>query len=322
MICTAGAEGLNAQRLGVIYNLDQSSSRDIALFYAAQRHVPAENIIGIHLPDTKAVTPEIFSPIRERLLEQLPARVQSLLLVWSKPFAVGCMSITSAMAAGYRNEFCPSGCARTPSNPLFDTDGWLPADTVGWWPAMLLPTGDPALARELIRRGLSADGNGPPGVLYLVRTNDKARNVRAATYSGTEVILAHRLPVEVMSTPITHEVTNAIGYFTGAVNVEEMPLIRFRSGALADHLTSAGGVLEGGGQMLALSWIAHGATASYGSVSEPCNFLEKFPNVAVLFEHYTHGETALEAYWKSVQMPGQGLFIGEPLARPYAEHRP
>jgi len=29
------------------------------------------------------------------------------------------------------------------------------------------------------------------------------------------------------------------------------------------------------------------------------------------------GDTVLEAYWKSVEMPGQGLFIGEPLARPF-----
>jgi hypothetical protein len=33
--------------------------------------------------------------------------------------------------------------------------------------------------------------------------------------------------------------------------------------------------------------------------------------------HYLQGETLIEAYWKSVAMPGQGLFIGEPLARPY-----
>jgi len=65
-----------------------------------------------------------------------------------------------------------------------------------------------------------------------------------------------------------------------------------------------------------------GATATYGTVSEPCNFVEKFPNPLVLFEHYTHGETALESYWKSVQMPGQGLFIGEPLSRPYGARHP
>jgi hypothetical protein len=29
---------------------------------------------------------------------------------------------------------------------------------------------------------------------------------------------------------------------------------------------------------------------------------------------YLDGETLLEAYWKSVAMPGQGIFIGDPLA--------
>jgi hypothetical protein len=34
--------------------------------------------------------------------------------------------------------------------------------------------------------------------------------------------------------------------------------------------------------------------------------------------HYSTGATALEAYWKSVAWPGEGVFIGEPLARPFA----
>jgi uncharacterized protein (TIGR03790 family) len=312
------AEGLTAERLGVLYSLDDAQSREVALYYAAQRAVPSENVIGLHLPSINVMTPEAFAPLRARVLDQLPAAVQSLALIWSKPYAVGCMSITSAFAAGYRTEFCQPGCSHTPPNPLFNVDGWLPADTVGWWPAMLLPSGDPALARALIQRGMAADFSAPPGTLYLIRTADEARNVRAAAYADVELKLAHRLRIVQMSTPIGRDLPDALGYFTGARQVAELPLIHFHPGALADHLTSTGGVLQGGSQMSALSWIAQGATASYGSVSEPCNILEKFPNLSVLFEHYTHGETALEAYWKSVAMPGQGLFIGEPLARPYA----
>jgi hypothetical protein len=37
----------------------------------------------------------------------------------------------------------------------------------------------------------------------------------------------------------------------------------------------------------------------------------------LLLRHYLAGETLIESYWKSVAMPGQGIFIGEPLARPY-----
>ena len=71
------------------------------------------------------------------------------------------------------------------------------------------------------------------------------------------------------------------------------------------------------GQMAALEWLRQGATASYGTVSEPCNHLGKFPSPAVFLDHYLRGDSILEAYWKSVAMPGQGLFIGEPLAAPY-----
>ena len=318
LFCHAQAEGLNADRLGVLFNLDDAASRQVAVYYAEQRAIPRENVIGIHLPDINVMMPEEFSRIRTHVLDQLPAAVQSLALVWSRPYAVGCMSITSAFAAGYRAAFCQPGCAATPPNPLFNGDGWLPADTVGWWPAMLLPSADPALARALIQRGMSADFSAPPGTLYLIRTDDAARNVRAAAYPDVVLKLAHRLRIVQISTPIERDMPDVLGYFTGARNVVELPLIHFRAGALADHLTSTGGVLQGGNQMSILSWIAQGATASYGSVSEPCNILEKFPNLSVLFEHYTHGETALEAYWKSVAMPGQGLFIGEPLARPYA----
>lgn len=55
-------------------------------------------------------------------------------------------------------------------------------------------------------------------------------------------------------------------------------------------------------------------------MSEPCNQVAKFPNPAVFLNRYLRGDTVLEAYWKSVEMPGQGLFLGEPLARPYAAH--
>jgi len=320
LACGANAEGLTAGRLGVLYNLDDAQSARVALFYAAQRRIPQDNVIGIHLPAAEAITPDAFAPIRTHALDQLPGAVQSLVLVWSRPYAVGCMSITAAFAAGYRAAFCKPGCVRTPPSPLFNTDGWLPVDTVGWWPAMLLPSSDPLMARELIKRGIAADGSKPPGTLYLARTTDETRNVRAATYGDVELMLSRRIRAKRISSPVHGDIEDAIGYFTGSKQVAELPQIHFRAGAIADHLTSSGGLMGGRDQMPALSWIAQGATATYGSVSEPCNYLEKFPNIRVLFEHYTHGETALEAYWKSVAMPGQGLFIGEPLSRPYSVH--
>jgi len=69
--------------------------------------------------------------------------------------------------------------------------------------------------------------------------------------------------------------------------------------------------------MRALRWLEAGATGSYGTVAEPCNFTQKFPHPAVVIGNYLRGDTLIEAYWKSVAMPGQGIFIGEPLAAPF-----
>jgi hypothetical protein len=69
--------------------------------------------------------------------------------------------------------------------------------------------------------------------------------------------------------------------------------------------------------MSSLRWLEAGATASYGTVTEPCNHQQKFPLPAMAIFHYLSGATAIEAYWKSVAWPGEGLFIGEPLARPF-----
>lgn len=321
VIARADAEGLSPDRLGVLYNLDDASSRDMAMQYALRRSIPDANVVAVHLGGDGVIAPAKFTQIRNDAIDRLPPRVQSLALLWSAPYAVGCMSVTSAFAAGYRATFCKPGCAATAPNPLFDTDGWLPADTVGWWPAMLIPTKDPALARALIDRGIAADYSAPSGTVYLVRTSDPNRNVRAATYTDVEQTLAARMRIVELATPVERDIPRAIAYFTGAVSVDELPRIHFLPGAVADHLTSSGGVLYGGKQMSAMAWLAQGATASYGTVSEPCNILAKFPNVGVLLRHYASGETVLEAYWKSVEMPGQGLFIGEPLSRPYAVRR-
>ena len=116
-------------------------------------------------------------------------------------------------------------------------------------------------------------------------------------------------------TPGLKNRTDVLFYFIGAINVPDLATNRFVPGAVGDHLTSNGGALLGSSQMSALRWLEAGATGSYGTVVEPCNFIGKFPNVAVLMRRYLGGDTLIEAYWKSVAMPGQGIFIGDPLSQ-------
>ena len=109
-------------------------------------------------------------------------------------------------------------------------------------------------------------------------------------------------------------------YHTGLTHVPAIETNTYLPGAIADHLTSGAGIgIKHSGQMKAFRWLEAGVTGSYGAVVEPCNFPEKFPNPQVLIPSYLDGDSLIEAYWKSVQQPGEGLFIGEPLARPWAK---
>jgi uncharacterized protein (TIGR03790 family) len=157
----------------------------------------------------------------------------------------------------------------------------------------------------------------PRGKGYLVSTDDAARNVRAAGYRDAALLVNGRMPLEVVKAPALSGKPDVMFYFIGAASVRDLETNRFLPGAVADHLTSFGGELTSSSQMSSLRWLEAGATGSYGTVAEPCNFPGKFPNPGMLMRRYLAGETLIESYWKSVAMPGQGIFIGEPLARPF-----
>jgi hypothetical protein len=60
-----------------------------------------------------------------------------------------------------------------------------------------------------------------------------------------------------------------------------------------------------------------GAAGSYGTVTEPCNYFEKFPSPQAFF-YQLRGFNVAEAYYQSVTNPYQGVVVGEPLAAPFA----
>jgi uncharacterized protein (TIGR03790 family) len=149
--------------------------------------------------------------------------------------------------------------------------------------------------------------------------------VRARHFPLIEALMGERLPVHVLKQNTLLDKDDVLFYFTGLKRVEGLGRLRFLPGAVADHLTSAGGVMrkEDGPaqQMSSLRWLEAGATGSYGTVVEPCNYLVKFPHPGVFMRYYLAGSSLIEAYWKSVAKPGEGLFIGEPLAAPFTTRK-
>jgi uncharacterized protein (TIGR03790 family) len=311
--------GLRARDLAVVVNDADSASVEIGRYYAAQRGIAAERVIHVRFPpgrDTMAFAD--FERVQAVLDAKVGAGVQGYALAWTQPFRVECMSVTAAFAFGFDPpSYCAEGCVTTKPSAYFNSRSTAPFTDHRIRPAMLLAGNDIESVKRLIDRGVRADESWPEGKAYLLSTSDSSRNVRAESFARVRQVIGPAYPVEVIEGNAVEGKADVMFHFTGVAQVANMASNHFLDGAIADTLTSWGGVLSGGGQTTALEWLTVGATGSYGTSSEPCNFRAKFPEVGLVMAHYLAGESLLEAYWKSVQMPGQGVFVGDPLARPF-----
>jgi uncharacterized protein (TIGR03790 family) len=310
--------GLRAQDLALIVNAADPASVELGRYYAQQRKIGADRVIQVSFPPGQAaLSIAEFDQVQATLRAKVPAGVQAYALAWTLPYRVDCMSITSAFAFGFDPAHCTEGCRPTRPSPYFDSATTTPSTDFGLRPAMLLAGKDLAAAKAMIDRGVRSDNRWPEGTAYLLSTSNRKRNVRAANHDEVRRRLGAAVRIQRINGDELDGQTDVLFYFTGVQHVAGLDRNRFVDGAMADHLTSLGGVLVGSSQTTVLDWLSAGATGSYGATTEPCNFLEKFPDIGVAMGHYVGGETLIEAYWKSVRMPGQGLFVGEPLARPF-----
>lgn len=310
---------LEAKDLAIIVNDSDPLSRQIADYYQQQRQIPAEQVIHVRFAAHHAfLSQSEFNKIKQQVDQKTPKHVQAFVLTWLQPFRVECMSITTAFAAGFDPSFCATGCKPTRNSPYFASEEARPYDKYAWRPTMALAAENFPEAKKLIDRGLAADFTRPPGAAYLLKTSDNARSSRAMAFPSIVEKLRPYWQVHYLEQDYIAGHDDVMFYFTGLKTVPNIANNRYLPGAVADHLTSAGGVMSGSDQMNILEWLKAGVTGSYGAVVEPCNFPAKFPNPGVLMYHYLRGSTLIEAYWKSVAQPGQGIFVGEPLAKPFA----
>ena len=311
--------GISADELALLINDNDPLSRETGAYYQRTRRIPEQNVIHLRLPLGKtALSSQEFEPLKAEIDRLTPPHIQAYAVAWTQPFQVGCMSMTSALAFGHDEKYCSTKCAPTSASRYFDSASAYPHDDFQIRPAMMLAGRNFADVKALIDRGVAADHAFPEGTAYLLNTSDTARSVRASQFAIAQTRLSALLPMEIIEADAIADRQDVLFYFTGLVQVPHLATLKFLPGALADHLTSLGGRLTDSPQMSSLRWLEAGATASYGTVTEPCNHQQKFPIPAVAMFHYLAGATAIEAYWKSVAWPGEGLFIGEPLARPFA----
>ena len=315
---------LHAADIGLVINTADPYSVAVGEHYIAARRLTPAQVLRLALPVRGTLRHEEFEALRAAVAAHFGAATQALALAWTAPYAVECNSITGALALGFDAELCRQSCMASRPSSYFNSPSSRPLTEHGFRPSMLLAAPGVAEAKALIDRGVAADGSlvlrgGPPVSALLLETDDAARSVRKAQYPPPGLLRAVGVDVRIAPASELAAARRVVLAITGSERLALDPAPDWVPGALADHLTSGGGDLSGQhAQSTVLAWIASGATASHGAVSEPCNHLQKFPHPQVLLLNYLQGSTAIEAYWKSVAWPQQSLFVGEPLAAPFA----
>jgi uncharacterized protein (TIGR03790 family) len=320
---------LGAADLGLVVNTADPYSVAVAAHYIAARGLRPEQVLRLELPLQPSLSPAEFERLSQAIEAHFGPRAQALALAWASPYAVACNSITGALALGFDASLCANTCGRSRTSGWFNSPSHRPLSVPGWRPSMLLAAPSVAAAIAMIDRGVAADGSlarppAEPAQVLLLNGPDAARQVRTLLYPPGPLMAGRG--VVWREAPADEALPGAQRLLIAITGSEQLPLNpppRWLPGGLGDHLTSWGGDLQGThGQATALQWIESGATASHGAVTEPCNHLQKFPHPQVLMGHYLQGATAIEAYWRSVAWPQQSLFIGEPLAAPFAPLTP
>jgi uncharacterized protein (TIGR03790 family) len=315
------AAGLQPSQLAIVVNDDEPNSVTIGEYYRQARDIPLRNVVHVNIPGKPhKITAEQFRRLDQLIELQLPPGIEAVVMVWTAPYAVECNSITSAYTQGLDLGLCEKPCGPSKPNAYFNASSPRPREDFNLRLSMLLPTESVEDAKALIARGKASGFRLQPATAYYLVTSETARNSRAIFFPRSMRVPQAQLTIKTLRADSIADVNDIIIYQTGVARVAQLDTLQFVPGALADHLTSVGGDLLGKDQMSSLRWLEAGATASYGSVSEPCNYWQKFPQPTVLLKHYLSGVTAIEAYWRSVAWPAQGVFIGEPLAAPYRHH--
>ena len=322
----------------VVVNGASRDSRALGAYYAEKHGLPPSHVCTIKTdPRSPSISRafferEIRQPISEHLaLHKLDGQIHFLVLCMDIPSRVeNANGITAALFYGFKSPApdAPQCNVAPDSVNQYYAAEMAYSSTAGWNQTnapipFLLTAADLETAKQVVDRAAAAVGSFPDGVFCLFGSADGARNVRHRTYP---VVARHfalfgkgdSIETNPMGSPLPSR--PIAGYLTGLAYLPtNLVGAAFVPGAIGDHLTSCAGQIPDPclGQSSVWDWMRLGATASYGTVSEPCSFEVKFPDPMIAF-WYSRGFSAGEALAMSVRNPYQGIWVGDPLAAPFA----
>jgi uncharacterized protein (TIGR03790 family) len=333
----AGGSGLNVV---IVVNQNSSNSVQLGNYYREQRHVPPQNFLRINWAGTNTewtltdYTDTLLNPLLAMLsARQLSNQIDYVVLSMDIPYRVngapnGANGTTSTLFYGFMPDprdlvTCPLAPGSTnlyagSESPFRSTPPISPASNS--FLVTMITDISLAFAKQIVDQGVRSDGAFPTQTVILAKSTDAARNIRYLTFDNAVFNTRLRGNYSAVRTNAFSpgQFSNLLGYQNGDFSFG-VPTNTFVPGAMADNLTSFGGMIfENTGQTVLLALTEAGACGSFGTVDEPCTFPQKFPDPQNYF-FQARGFSLAECYYQSLTNPYQGLVVGEPLAAPFAQ---
>lgn len=327
----AGGSGLNTV---VIFNQQSSNSCALANYFCERRRVPPENVLRISWSGTNTswTSNEFHANLLGPLLDMLAARqltnqIDYVVLSMDIPFqtrsGATINSTTSALFYGLKPDGGTSwkGVTNSYAGSEASFRQAKPASAPGHsFLTSMMTAGSLEQAKHSVDQGVNSDGTLPAQPVILAKSFDLLRSVRHGRFDNAIFNTRLRGDYSMLRTNADSPwgQTNLLGYQTGLANFSISPNT-FVAGAMADSMTSYGGIIFGpNSQTTLLAFIHAGAAGSYGTVTEPFADPQKFPDPEVYF-YQARGFSLAECYYQSLSTPYLGLIVGEPLAAPFQQ---
>ncbi|HEX4343543.1 MAG TPA: TIGR03790 family protein, partial [Verrucomicrobiae bacterium] len=338
----AGGSGLNVM---VVVNQNSTNSVQLGNYYLEKRQIEPQNLVRINWTGGNTVWDKtnfesvLLPPLQAAIASRgLSNQIDLVVLSMDIPYAVsstnGYNSTTAVLYYGFKPDgctmSCPGGLASC-SLPFPATNYYAAQEDIfrNVGPginrsnvmAMMLTSDSLADAKLIVDHGVTSDSTFPTQAVVLAKSSDTGRNIRYREFDDTVFNAQVRGNYAVARTNNSSTpwgLNNLLGYENGLYQFTISPNT-FVPGAMADSLTSYGGVIFGpNDQTTAMFFLNAGAAGSYGTVVEPCAYLEKFPSSQNYF-YQCRGFGIAESYYQSLEYPYQGIMLGEPLAAPFAQ---
>ncbi len=326
----AGGSGLNTV---VVVNQASSNSCELGNYFCEQRQVPPENVLRIYWSggntlwtsndfQTNLVTPLMDMLAARQLTNQIDYVVLSMDIPFQTSFGSTVNGTTSALFYGSRmgNGSDPLGVTNSYAGSEAVFRQAIPVGAPGYsFLATMITADSLSQAKQLVDQGVASDRTYPQQPVVLAKSSDTIRNIRYSYFDNAifNVNILGASSILRTNTDSLGGQTGFLGYETGLAQLGLAPGT-FVPGAVGDSMTSFGGIIFGpNDQTNLLAFIDAGAAGSYGTVAEPNNDTQKFPNPQVYF-YQARGFSLAESYYQSIHVPYLGLMVADPLAAPFA----